>query len=212
MAEQLGEHKGRPCVLVESRTEWRSWLRANHATSGSIWVVRWNKETGRPHLAYDDLVEEALCFGWIDSTINRYDDGRSALLVAPRKRGSTWSASNKERIARLDAAGLLEPAGRAVIERAKADGSWTLLDEIEAGVEPADLAAALDAAPAARASWNGFSPSVRKGIMAWVILAKRPETRAKRIETTVRMAAKGLRAQYDPEQRPSQVEPASAPT
>lgn len=198
-AQVLGEHKGRPCVLVESREDWRAWLEEHHASSGTIWVARWKRDSGRPHLTYDDLVEEALCFGWVDSTVNAYDEDRSVLLLAPRKKGSTWSKVNKERLVRLQAAGLLAPAGVAVIERARADGSWTLLDEVEEGIEPDDLAAALDAVPPARASWDGFSASVRKGIMTWVILARRPATRADRVATTVRMAAQGLKAQYDPD-------------
>jgi uncharacterized protein YdeI (YjbR/CyaY-like superfamily) len=189
----------RPEVLVESREEWRAWLEANHEQSAGIWLVRWKKPSGRPHVAYADVVEEALCFGWIDSTVNRLDEKRSLQLFAPRKSRSTWSASNKERVARLERAGLLAPAGIAAIEVAKENGSWSALDAVVRLEEPPDLAAALDADAAARKCWDGFSPSSRKGILWWVVSAKRPETRAKRIEQTVRMAAKGLRAQFDRE-------------
>lgn len=135
----------------------------------------------------------------IDSTVNRLDDERSLQLFAPRKPRGTWSASNKERVARLEAAGLLAPAGLAAVERAKENGSWNALDAVERLEEPPDLSAALDATPAAREQWNGFSPSSRKAILWWIVSAKRPETRAKRVEQTVRMAAQGLRAQLDRE-------------
>ncbi|HSF60955.1 MAG TPA: YdeI/OmpD-associated family protein, partial [Gaiellaceae bacterium] len=118
---------------------------------------------------------------------------------APRKPRSTWSTSNKERVARLEREGLLAPAGIAAIEVAKKNGSWNALDAVERLEEPPDLATALDAEAAARENWKGFSPSSRKGILWWVASAKRPETRAKRVEQTVRMAAKGLRAQFDRE-------------
>ena len=131
--------------------------------------------------------------------MKRLDERRTLQLFAPRKPRGTWSASNKERVARLERQGLLAPAGIAAIEVAKANGSWSALDAVERLEEPPELAAALDADAAARESWNGFSPSSRKAILWWVVSAKRPETRAKRIEQTVRMAAKGLRAQFDRE-------------
>lgn len=191
MSRVIGEHKGRPCVLAESREDWHDWLVRNHATSGTIWLARWKRETGRPHLAYDDLVEEALCFGWIDSTINAYDDERNVILVAPRKKGGTWSAVNKERLQRLEAAGLLQPAGIAVIEAAKADGSWTVLDGPEALVVPDDLAAAMDAVPGTRDTWDAETRSRRKYALSMIALAKTEATRAKRIAKVLDQLAAG---------------------
>lgn len=183
----------------ESRAEWRAWLEANHDTADGVWLVSWRKATGRPAVPYDDVVTEALCFGWIDSVINKLDDERSALLITPRKKGSGWSRLNKQRIERIEADGIMAPAGRAVLDRAKADGSWTLLDDVEALIEPDDLAAALDAVPDARRHWDGFSPSSRKGILGWIAMAKRAPTRQKRIDETVRLAADGVKAnQYSP--------------
>ena len=132
-------------------------------------------------------------FGWIDSRVNRIDDERYMQLFTPRKPGSTWSKVNKERIERLEAAGLITDAGWNLINAAKDDGSWAFLDDIEALIEPDDLAAALDATPPARAAWDGFPPSVRKPSLYWVASAKRETTRASRIEQIVTKAAAGKR-------------------
>lgn len=166
----------------------------NHATSDGVWVVTWRSGTGRPTLGYDALVEECLCFGWIDSLTKRLDDERRMQLVTPRKPRSIWSRSNKTRIERLQSAGRMTSAGVAVVERAKADGSWTMADAAENLEEPEDLAAALDARPAARAQWNQFRPSLRRGILWWVMSAKRPETRARRVAAVVDAAARGMPA------------------
>jgi uncharacterized protein YdeI (YjbR/CyaY-like superfamily) len=181
-------------VHPETRPEWRRWLAENHASSDGVWLVSWKVATGRPVIPYEQVVEEALCVGWIDSRGNRLDDERHLLLVTPRKRGSGWSRSNKQRVERLTAEGLMRPAGLAAVAAAVADGSWTVLDAVEDLIEPDELAAALDAVPAARESWDEFSPSARKGILQWIATAKRPETRAKRISETVRLAAEGRRA------------------
>lgn len=191
MPEDLGEYKGRSLLLFEHRADLRDWLSAHHATSGTIWLARWRRGSGRPHLAYDDLVEEALCVGWIDSTVNVLDDERTALLLAPRKRGGTWSRVNKDRILRLEAAGLLRPAGIAVIEAAKADGSWTLLDDVEALVVPDDLAAAMDAHPGLRAVWEEQTPGRRKQALAQLVLARTDATRSRRLDAIVGMLVAG---------------------
>jgi uncharacterized protein YdeI (YjbR/CyaY-like superfamily) len=185
------EHRGRPCVHPETRAEWRRWLGDNHASSDGVWLVSWKVATGRPVIPYDEVVEEALCVGWIDSRGGRLDDERHLLLLTPRKPGSGWSRSNKLRVERLAAAGLMRPAGLAAVAAAMADGSWTALDAVEDLIEPDELAAALDATPAARERWDGFSPSARKSVLQWIATAKRPETSAKRISETVRLAAEG---------------------
>ena len=182
---------GREIVEVSDRAAWRRWLAERHDQREAIWLVFHKKTSDGTSPSYEEAVEEALCFGWIDSTVNRLDERRTLQLFAPRKPRSTWSRSNRERVARLEGHGLLAPAGIAAIEVAKANGSWTALDAVERLEEPPDLAAALDADAAARESWNGFSPSSRKAILWWVTSAKRPETRAKRIDQTARMAAKG---------------------
>jgi uncharacterized protein YdeI (YjbR/CyaY-like superfamily) len=181
-------------VHPETRAAWRDWLVANHATAPGAWLVSWKAATGRPRVPYGDLVEEALCVGWVDSRAGTVDAERSRLLFTPRTPGSGWSRPNKERIARLEAAGLMLPAGVAVVEAARADGSWTALDDVEDLVEPPALAAALDADPRARAHWDAFPRSAKRGILEWISTAKRPETRERRIAETARLAAENVRA------------------
>ncbi len=132
-----------PMVEADDRATWRAWLEANHDSATGAWLVTWRKGHG-PVLDYGEAVEEALCFGWVDSTGGRVDDRRTKLYFAPRKTRSVWSASNKERVTRLIAAGLMRPAGLAAIERAKQNGAWSALDEVEQGIVPADLATALE--------------------------------------------------------------------
>lgn len=174
--------------------EWRAWLAANHTTSPGCWLVSYKPSTGRQAVDYESAIQEALCFGWVDSQVRSIDAERGALLYTPRKAGSAWASTNKRRVELLEADGRMTDAGRAVIEAAKADGSWTILDDVEAGILPADLSGALDAVPAARAAWEGFPRGVRRGMHQWVISAKRPDTRAKRIAEIVSEAAAGRRA------------------
>jgi uncharacterized protein YdeI (YjbR/CyaY-like superfamily) len=183
----------RPRVHLERREDWREWLAEHHASADGVWLVSWKQATGRPALGYDAAVEEALCFGWIDSLARSLDEERGMLLFTPRKRGSRWSRLNKERVARLEAAGLIEPAGAAVIEAARADGSWSALDDVENLVVPDDLAAAFAARPGAADHWEQFPRSVKRGILEWILDAKRPETRARRIEEVAAEAAAGRR-------------------
>lgn len=187
-----------PQVQAGDRASWRAWLEANHATSRGVWLVTWRRGHG-PVLEYEDAVEEALCFGWIDSTAGRVDEGRSKLYFAPRRPGSGWAATNKGRVERLLAAGRVAPAGIAAIERAKADGSWTALDAIERGVIPDDLADALAEHPPAAEHFGAFPRSVRRAILVWIGSAKRPETRAARVSETAVRAARNERANERPE-------------
>jgi uncharacterized protein YdeI (YjbR/CyaY-like superfamily) len=159
--------------------------------------VTWRRGRGEA-VAYEDAVEEALCFGWVDGQAGVVDEDRSKLYFAPRKRGSGWASSNKARVARLVSAGLMAPSGLAAVERAKADGSWNALDDIEAGIVPPDLQAALDAAPPAARHFAAFSPSARRMILFWISQAKRPETRAARITATVASAARNEKANERP--------------
>lgn len=176
---------GRRYAHAETRAALRRWLGTHQDDGAGAWLVSWKKATGRPAVPYNDLVEELLCVGWVDSTAGTLDDERGMLWCAPRKKGSGWSRPNKERVARLEAAGLLLPRGVAVIETARADGSWAKLDEVEAGIEPDDLRAALDADPLARQHWDAFPRSVKRGLLELVAQAKKPETRARRIATIV---------------------------
>ncbi|GAA4783758.1 YdeI/OmpD-associated family protein [Actinomycetospora chlora] len=173
---------------------WRAWLAEHHDRGHGVWLVTWKPRTGRPTVGYEESVEQALCFGWIDSTTRSLDDERTAMWFGPRRRGSGWARSNKQRIARLEEAGLVAPAGRALIDAAKADGSWTMLDDVEDLVVPPDLAAAFDAHPGAREQWDGFSRSARRAMLVWLVEAKRPATRAGRITKIADAAAVGEKA------------------
>lgn len=170
---------------------WRTWLAANHDMVRGVWVASWRKASRRDPVPYEDLVEEAICFGWIDSTVNILDDLRGLQLMTPRKPRSSWTRLNRRRVVALEAQGRMTDAGRRAVETAKSNGSWTIYDAIEDLLEPDDLTDALDACPAARAAWDGFSPSARKQMLWSVVSSRRPETRARRIAKIVSAAASG---------------------
>lgn len=179
-----------------SRQELREWLETNHATASSFWLVTYKKHVADRYVPYGEVVEELLCFGWIDSRTRRVDDDRTMLLVGPRKPGSTWSASNKKRVTRLARDGLMTPAGQEKIDAARGDGSWSFLDDIESLVVPDDLEAALGANKAAKRNFDTFNDSAKKVILLWIKTAKRDVTRSKRVSETVRLAEKGLKAAH----------------
>jgi len=181
-------------IHPETRLAWRIWLEQNHTRLKGVWVISYKKNAGKPRFEYDEAVEEALCFGWIDSKPNKLDHERSMLWFAPRKPGTGWSKINKERAERMIAAGLMAPAGLAKIEVARKDGSWNSLDAIEALEIPTDLEQALSAYPSAQGNFEAFPRSVKRGILEWISNAKTPVTRAKRIEETARLAGQNLRA------------------
>jgi uncharacterized protein YdeI (YjbR/CyaY-like superfamily) len=197
MAEGAGRARAaaaEPRFHAETGEGWRAWLAEHHADVQAVWVVTWKPRTGRPAPSYDDLVEEALCFGWIDSTTGTVDDERKEQRFSPRKPGSGWARTNKVRIERLLAEGRMAEPGLAVLRQAQEDGSWTLYDDVEALVVPDDLAAALDALPPARANFDAFPPSARKQILAWIVTAKRPETREARVRKSAELAQRNERA------------------
>ena len=175
----------------ESLEAWSAWLAEHHATAAGVWLVSAKKSSGRQAFTYDDAVVEALRYGWVDSTQRTVDDQRSMIWVAPRRPQSLWTRNNKERIARLEVQGRLEAPGRAAVEAARASGMWTLMDDVEDLVVPADLAEAFEARPGSREQYDAFRPSVRKQILAWIALAKKSETRAARVTTTAELAAQG---------------------
>ena len=184
----------RVIVEVVDRAAWRLWLSRHHTADAGVWLTVHKKGSTSGSLSYEEAVREALCFGWIDSTAYRLDDERYLLWMAPRKPRSGWSAVNKGRIESLLADGLITDAGLAVIEAAKADGSWQALDRSDPLEVPDDLQEAFARHACSRASWDGFPPGVRKQILEWIYSAKREETRAGRVEETASLAAKGERA------------------
>ncbi|GAA1858511.1 YdeI family protein [Microbacterium koreense] len=180
-------------VVAEDAAAWRAWLEANHTRKAGAWLVRPRPGVELDVVGYEDAIRHALCFGWVDGPTRSFDDVIGGLWFSPRRPYSGWAATNKARLEALEAEGLMTDAGRRVVEIARANGSWTVLDNAEAGVEPDDLAAALDASPDARRHWDAFPRSARKLGISHVDLARRDETRAKRIAKLVADAAEGRR-------------------
>lgn len=182
-----------PQVEITSRESLRDWLAANQSQPEGIWLILWKKATPEKHVPVTDVIDECLCFGWVDSLVRKKDERRSMLYISPRKPGSNWSRVNKDKIARLEAEGRMTGAGWAVVERAKADGTWTALDDVENLVLPADLAEALDSQPGSSEVWEGWPRSVKRGALETLFNAKRPATREKRIAEILRCARDGER-------------------
>lgn len=182
-----------PLIHLTDRQALDEWLAANHDTSAGFWLVSWRDAALGPRIAYEDVVLECLRYGWIDSTVRVIDEQRAAQRLTPRRRGSIWAQTNKRRLQQLEAAGLMLPPGRAVVERAMEDGSWTLLDDVAALIVPPDLAAALESRNAAE--WfTAQSPTQQRAALWWIKSAKREQTRAARIEKVADAAAEGRSA------------------
>jgi uncharacterized protein YdeI (YjbR/CyaY-like superfamily) len=187
---------GLPRFYAKDRREWRTWLEEHHATAPGVWLIYYKKESGKPRVPYADAVEEALCFGWVDSRPNKLDDERFMQLFSPRKPGSPWSRLNKRRVEKLIEQGDMTAAWLAKVVAAKKDGSWSRLDAVEKLTIPKDLKTALAADVVARTNFMAFSNSSKKNILWWIESAKRPETRQKRIAETVALAARNLKANH----------------
>lgn len=183
-----------PVYHPPDRAAWRAWLTANHDRTKGVWVAAWRSASHHDRVPYAELVEEAICFGWIDSTVNVLDQERSLQLMTPRKARSGWTRLNRQRVEDMEARGLMTDAGRRAVAVAKANGWWTIYDPVEDLVEPDELAVALDASPAARASWDAFPPSARMQMLWWVVSAAKPQTRAQRVAEIVAEAEHGRRA------------------
>lgn len=181
---------------AKTRQTWRQWLIENHDEADNVWLVTFKKGSGEQHLEYADSVEEALCFGWVDSRPKSLDDRRSMRLFSRRSKGSPWSKLNKQRIRKLESEGLMAAAGMQAVRHAKKDGSWSVYDDIEALVVPDDLEQALDANRTAKSYFDQFPDSSKKNILWWIKSAKRDITRNKRIAETVELAEQGIRANH----------------
>jgi len=182
--------QGAPQITLGSRADLRAWLAANHATSGTVWLVTY-KRHHPDYLDWASLVEELLCWGWIDSLPRAIDADRTGHLAAPRNPASAWSAVNKAHAERAIASGAMTPAGLAKIATAKANGMWDFLNDVEALIDPPDLTAALRGRSAE--VWAAHPRSVKRGTLEWIKMAKTPATRAARIAEVVESAAQGLR-------------------
>lgn len=184
-------------VQVTTRAAWRAWLVRHHATKREIWLIYNKKSSGKPRVAYGDAVEEALCFGWIDSTVKTLDPHRYAQRYSPRKAGSNWSAPNIERVARLLKAGLMMPAGRVHLPGKAATKAYLEAHKkrtTTTTVAPRDLAAALRKAPKAAAFWKTLTPGYKRLYVRMIIEVKRPETRAARVVRAVDRLERGLKS------------------
>ena len=179
---------------VSTADELWDWFLKNHEKSVGVWVVTYKKASGRVAPRYDEMVRVALCFGWVDSVPGKVDEHRTKLYFSPRKKGSGWAATNKARVAELEAAGKLMPAGIASIEAAKNDGSWSKLDSAESAEVPLDLIDAFKRYTNSQENFDRFPLGVRKQILQWIAQAKTAPTREKRIDETARLAADNIRA------------------
>jgi uncharacterized protein YdeI (YjbR/CyaY-like superfamily) len=178
-------------VYAPDRAAWRSWLEIHAETTAAVWLIYFKKGSGQPSITWDEAVEEALCFGWIDSKAKPIDDVRYRQYFSPRKPTSVWSKVNKARLERLIADGLMREPGLRAIETAKANGSWSVLDDVEALVIPDDLRDAFAESLGAREAFDRLSRTNRRNILQWIATAKRPDTRARRIAATVSGSADG---------------------
>jgi uncharacterized protein YdeI (YjbR/CyaY-like superfamily) len=174
----------------KSRQQWRKWLQKNHSKKPSVWLVYYKVSSGKAAMSWSDAVDEALCFGWIDSIRKPLDGEKFMQFFGKRKAGSTWSRVNKEKVKRLIDEDLMTPAGFESIEKARQNGSWTLLDAVEELKIPRDLAQEFKTQPGSKAFFQGLSRSVQKMMLQWLVLAKRPETRQKRLKEIALCAGK----------------------
>jgi uncharacterized protein YdeI (YjbR/CyaY-like superfamily) len=181
-------------VDVSNAEEFEAWLMQNHETALGVWVVTHKKASGKSAPTYDQMVRVALCWGWVDSVPGKVDELRTKLYSSPRKLGSAWSQSNKERVQQLIESGDMRPAGLAKVEQAKQNGTWNLIDSAQNAEVPADLAAAFEALEGSKEYFDAFPKGVRKQILEWISQAKTAETRDKRILETATLAQKNVRA------------------
>jgi uncharacterized protein YdeI (YjbR/CyaY-like superfamily) len=183
-------------LYAKSRKEWRIWLKQNHLSEKSVWLIIYHKDIRTPSVQYEEAVEEALCFGWIDSKPNKRDANSYYLFFAKRKPKSNWSKANRERAEKMIKQGLMTEAGQAMIDLAKRMGTWAALEEVQNSVIPDDLQELFDKNKKAFDNFEAFPPSSKRIILEWILNAKRPETRQKRIEETVKLAERNMKANH----------------
>jgi uncharacterized protein YdeI (YjbR/CyaY-like superfamily) len=190
----MEEHNGIKTFYAKTRKDWRKWLQKNQATAKSVWLIVYRKTSKTPSVYYDEAVEEALCFGWIDSKPNKRDEESYYQFFSQRKPKSNWSKINKTRVEKLIAQELMTDSGMAMINLAKEKGTWTALEKVDQLIIPPDMKKLFDKNKAAHKNFLAFPPSAIRGILEWILNAKKPETRQQRIEQTVTLAAKNIKA------------------
>jgi uncharacterized protein YdeI (YjbR/CyaY-like superfamily) len=181
-------------LYAADTTAWRDWLDRHGTTERSVWLVIHHKDSGTPSVGYREAIKHALCFGWVDSKSVRNDDTSCRLRFTPRNPASSWAATNRGRAQKLIDAGLMRPAGQAMIDLAKRTGRWDVLGAVGNGGVPEDLRERLAVDPVARRHFEAFPPSAKRLILEWIVTARRPETRERRIARTVELAHDDIRA------------------
>jgi len=181
---------------AKNRKAWRTWLSRNHTKEKNVWLILYKKESDVPTVQYEEAVDEALCFGWIDSRPNKRDEQSYYLLFSKRSPKSNWSKANRERAEKLIKQGLMAKAGLDLIESAKRNRTWTALTDVQNSVIPDDLQQALNKNKKALSNFEAFPPSSKRIILEWILNAKKSETRQKRITETVTLAAKNIKANH----------------
>lgn len=192
----MESYKNVNTFYAKSRNEWREWLEKNHQSEKSVWLIVYKKDSDIPSIYYPEAVDEALCFGWVDSKPNKRDEKSYYQFFSKRNSKSNWSRLNKEKVAKLIEQGLVQSAGFEMIKIAKQNGTWNALDEVENLIIPDDLQELFSNNKKAFKNWENFPPSSKRGILEWILNAKKPETRQKRIEETVSLAEKNMRANH----------------
>ena len=181
-------------LYVATRKEWRDWLRRHHDEIAGVWLIFYKRRTDKPTLEYDEAVEEALCFGWIDSTIKRIDDEKYVRKLTPRTAGSRWSEANRKRVTKLEEQGRMTEAGIAKVREAKASGRWGKTDRPNIPLEiPKELKSALAKSRKAKKFFDELAPSYRRQIIGWIATAKRSETRERRVSESIALLERGER-------------------
>lgn len=189
-------HNDIQTFYAKTREEWRKWLEKNHETERSVWLIIYHKNSHFKSINYDEAVEEAICYGWIDSIAHNRDEESKYQYFGKRKPISNWSKSNRERVEKMMQLGLMKPSGQKLIDMAKKSGTWEALVDVQNSVIPEGLQKQLNENKSALINFLAFPPSSKRIILEWILNAKREETRQKRIEETVRLAADNIRANH----------------
>ena len=175
------------------KQDWRKWLELNHKEKEAVWLIFYKKKSSNHNLSWSDSVDEALCFGWIDSTKKTIDGDKYKQYFSKRKANSTWSKTNKDKVDCLTSENLMQEAGYKTIEIAKKNGSWSILDEVEALIIPGDLKKEFNERVGSLEYYESLSKSAKKILLYWIVSAKRKETRQKRILEIVEDASNNLK-------------------
>lgn len=196
MNQTMEMYQGIQAFHALSKNEWRNWLLQNHQSEKSIWLIIYKKESQIPSVYYSEAVDEALCFGWIDSKPNKRDENSYYQFFAKRSPKSNWSKVNKAKVSRLIEQNLMHPSGLEMIEIAQKNGTWNALDDVENQIIPLDLHQQFQKNKIAFENWENFPKSSKRLILEWIMTAKKSETRQKRIDETVSLAEKNIKANH----------------